>query len=161
MTSERRSALVLPGGPPTGRRSGHRGRSAAAVAVRLLRPGGVLVLTAVVVSYIGAVDPNEEGHYPTCPFLSLTGLQCPGCGAMRTIHALAHGRVDDALGLNVFAVTMVPVLAFFWFRWARALVQDRPTRTKAAHPAFIWAFFGAVLLFWLVRNLPFGSFLAA
>ncbi|MGP4028818.1 DUF2752 domain-containing protein [Actinomadura sp. 3N407] len=161
MTSERRSALLQPGGPLTGRRGGPRGRSAAAVAVRLLRPAGVVVLTAAVVSYIAAVDPNEQGHYPTCPFLSLTGLQCPGCGSMRTIHALAHGHVGDALALNVFAVTMIPVLAFFWFRWAKALARDRPTRTKTAPPAFIWAFFAAVLLFWLVRNLPFGSFLAA
>ncbi|TDC76874.1 DUF2752 domain-containing protein [Actinomadura sp. 7K507] len=127
----------------------------------MLRPGGVLLLTTAVVSYIAAVDPNEQGHYPTCPFLALTGLQCPGCGSMRTIHALAHGDVPTALGLNVLTLAAIPALAFFWFRWAKARAQDRPTRTKAAHPALIWAFFGAVLLFWLVRNLPFGSFLAA
>ncbi|WP_243718545.1 DUF2752 domain-containing protein [Actinomadura sp. 7K534] len=161
MTDGRRSALRQPGGPFTGRRGGPRGRSAAAVALRLLRPGGVLIITIAAVSYIAAVDPNEQGHYPTCPFLALTGFQCPGCGSMRTIHALAHGHVQDALALNVLTVAVIPALIFFWARWALARAKDRPTRTKVAHPAFIWAFFGVILLFWLVRNLPFGSFLAA
>ncbi|XRQ14438.1 DUF2752 domain-containing protein [Actinomadura welshii] len=161
MTHERRSALLLPGGPLTRRWGGLRGPPTAAVALRLLRPGGVLLLTIAVVSYIAAVDPNEDGHYPTCPFLSLTGLQCPGCGSMRTIHALAHGDVQTALGLNVLTIAAVPALAFFWFRWAKARAHDRPVKKKAAHPAFIWVLFGVVLLFWLVRNLPFGSFLAA
>ncbi|TDE15146.1 DUF2752 domain-containing protein [Actinomadura sp. 6K520] len=127
----------------------------------MLRPGGVLIITIAAVSYIAAVDPNEQGHYPTCPFLALTGFQCPGCGSMRTIHALAHGHVQDALALNVLTVAVIPALIFFWSRWALARAKDRPTRTKAAHPAFIWVFFAVILLFWLVRNLPFGSFLAA
>lgn len=131
------------------------------LAVRLLRPGGVLVLCVAAVVYVAAVDPNEAGHYPTCPFLALTGFQCPGCGSMRTVHALAHGRLQEALGLNVLTIAMLPVLAFFWLRWARARALDRPVRTKVAHPALIWVLFGTVLLFWLIRNLPFGSALAA
>lgn len=160
MIDEHRPALPQPGGPATGRRNGAGDRSAAAVVRRLLRPGAVLLLTVAAVSYVAAVDPNEEGHYPTCPFLALTGLQCPGCGSLRTVHALAHGQVLEALSLNVLTVAAIPALAFFWLRWTLARAQDRPVRTKAAHPAFIWAFFGVVLTFWLVRNLPFGSFLA-
>lgn len=131
------------------------------LAVRLLRPGGVLVLSVAAVLYVAAVDPNEAGHYPTCPFLALTGFQCPGCGSMRTVHALAHGHLREAFGLNVLTVAMLPVLVFFWLRWVRARALDRPVRTKVAHPALIWALFGAILLFWLIRNLPAGSALAA
>ncbi|WP_433472093.1 DUF2752 domain-containing protein [Spirillospora sp. CA-142024] len=121
----------------------------------------MLLLTASAVSYVAAVDPNEAGHYPTCPFLALTGFQCPGCGSMRTIHALAHGHVQEAFGLNVLTMAMLPLLAFFWLRWARACALDRPVRTKVAHPALIWLLFGTIVAFWVVRNLPFGSFLAA
>lgn len=131
------------------------------LAVRLLRPGGVLILSVAAVLYVAAVDPNESGHYPTCPFLALTGFQCPGCGSMRTVHALAHGHLREAFGLNVLTVAMLPVLAFFWLRWARARALDRPVRSKVAHPALIWVLFGAILLFWLIRNLPVGSALAA
>ncbi|WP_230420599.1 DUF2752 domain-containing protein [Actinomadura soli] len=157
MAPDRRAAPPRPGGA----RGEPRDRAAVAGALRLLRPGAVLAAAVTAVAYVAAVDPNEDGHYPTCPFLSVTGLQCPGCGSMRTVHALAHARIDDALGLNVLTVAAVPLLAFFWVRWALARAQDRPTRTKASHPALIWTLLGTILLFWLVRNLPFGSFLAA
>jgi hypothetical protein len=161
MTSERRPTLHAPGGPVSERPGTTPGRAPAAAAVRLLRPSGVLFLTVAAVSLVAVVDPNEEGHYPTCPFLSLTGFQCPGCGSMRTVHALVHGRLQEAFSLNVLTVVMLPFLAFFWFRWARARALDRPARTKAAHPALIWLLFAVIVIFWVVRNLPFGAFLAA
>ena len=141
-------------------RGGHRARSVFAAGRRLLRPSAVLAVAVAATAYVAAVDPNEQGHYPTCPFLSLTGLQCPGCGSMRTVHALAHGRLDEAAGLNILTVVMLPVLAFLWVRWARARALDRPVRTKVAHPALIWGLLATVLVFWVVRNLPFGAFLA-
>ncbi|MBW8487537.1 DUF2752 domain-containing protein [Actinomadura parmotrematis] len=128
---------------------------------RIWRPAGVLGLAAGVVVFVSLVDPNEGGHYPTCPFLWATGYQCPGCGTLRVLHALGHGRLGEALGLNVMTVAMVPVLAFFWGRWALASWQGRPTRTKAGDPRLIWLLFAAVMVFWLVRNLPFGHVLAA
>ncbi|MFI0479794.1 DUF2752 domain-containing protein [Actinomadura sp. 9N215] len=161
MMPDRRSGPRRPGGRASGRRGEPRDRPAVAGALRLLAPVGVLAAATAAVCYVAAVDPNQEGHYPTCPFLSVTGWQCPGCGSMRTVHALAHGRIEDALGLNILAMAAVPVLAFFWFRWARARARGRPVRVKAARPALIWALFATVLIFGLVRNLPFGSFLAA
>ncbi|MBA8955103.1 DUF2752 domain-containing protein [Actinomadura namibiensis] len=149
MGDERRSAPHAPSGPPV------------AVARRLAVPAGVLALAVGAVAYVGAVDPNQPGHYPTCPFLLLTGLQCPGCGSLRTLHALAHGDVGTALGLNVLTVAMVPVLAFFWARWAVARARGVPTRRKAGDPRAIWGLFAVVVVFWVVRNLPFGTFLAA
>ncbi|GLZ06818.1 hypothetical protein Acsp03_42840 [Actinomadura sp. NBRC 104412] len=110
---------------------------------------------------VAVADPNEPGHYPTCPFLTLTGYQCPGCGSLRTLHALAHGDLAAALALNVFTVAMLPVLAFFWTRWTLALARGRPARVRAGDPRLIWGLLGLVLVFWVVRNLPFGAFLAA
>ncbi|WP_157610497.1 DUF2752 domain-containing protein [Spirillospora albida] len=157
MRGERGSAA-----PPSGRPfDAPRGRFPAAAARRLLAPAAVLVLAASAVAYVAAVDPNDDGHYPTCPFLSLTGYQCPGCGSLRTVHALAHGELRTAAGLNPLAVAMVPVLVFFWLRWTAARAADRPARTRAGDPRLIWALLAVVLLFWLVRNLPFGTFLAA
>ncbi|MEW2359096.1 DUF2752 domain-containing protein [Spirillospora sp. NPDC029432] len=128
---------------------------------RLAAPGGVLALAAAVVAFVAVVDPNAEGTYPSCPFLALTGHQCPGCGALRTLHALAHGRVGTALALNVLVVAMLPLLAFFWARWTAARARGRPVRTRAGDPRLIWALFAGVVVFWVVRNLPFGAFLAA
>ena len=50
--------------------------------------GGV----AVALATLATVDPNQPGHYPTCPFLATTGFYCPGCGALRAVHDLLHGE---------------------------------------------------------------------
>ncbi|MER7366634.1 DUF2752 domain-containing protein [Nonomuraea wenchangensis] len=126
----------------------------------LLAPLGVAAGTGAVFALVGAVDPNEPGHYPTCPFLWLTGLYCPGCGTLRSIHALAHLDPVAALGLNPLMVAMIPFLLFWWGRWVVRAWQGRPRRTTLAHPAWLWAFLAIVVVYWIVRNLPFGAFLA-
>ncbi|MFC5830877.1 DUF2752 domain-containing protein [Nonomuraea insulae] len=137
----------------TGRRGADRLRE-------LLPPLGVAALTGAVFAFVGTINPNEPGHYPTCPFLWLTGLYCPGCGTLRTIHALAHLDPVAALGLNPLAMAMIPFLLFWWGRWVVRTLQGRPRRTTLAHPAWLWAFIGVVMVYWVVRNLPFGAFLA-
>jgi hypothetical protein len=137
----------------TGRRGADRMRS-------MLGPLGAAGLAGAVFTYVGTVDPNQPGHYPACPFLFITGLYCPGCGTLRTINALAHGDVVAALGLNPLAVATIPFLLFWWGRWALRTWQGRPVRTTLAHPAYIWAFLALVIVYWIVRNLPFGRFLA-
>ncbi|MEU6997795.1 DUF2752 domain-containing protein [Nonomuraea sp. NPDC046570] len=126
----------------------------------VLAPLGVAAAAGAAFVFVGSVDPNEPGHYPTCPFLWLTHLYCPGCGTLRTIHALAHLDPLAALGLNPLAVVMLPFLLFWWGRWLVTAWQGRPRRTTLAHPAYIWAFFAVVIVYWVVRNLPFGAFLA-
>ncbi|MFI7446875.1 DUF2752 domain-containing protein [Nonomuraea sp. NPDC049714] len=126
----------------------------------VLAPLGVAAATGAVFAVVGVIDPNEPGHYPTCPFLWATGLYCPGCGTMRTIHALAHLDPVTAIGLNPLALAMVPFLLFWWGRWLVNAWRGRPRRTTLAHPAYLWAFLALVLVYWVVRNLPFGAFLA-
>ena len=69
-------------------------------------------------TYVGLVDPNQSGHYPTCPFLFITGYYCPGCGSLRAVHALTHGDVGAAVGLNVLTVVGIVLAATIWGRWA-------------------------------------------
>ncbi|MEU8249055.1 DUF2752 domain-containing protein [Nonomuraea sp. NPDC048916] len=126
----------------------------------VLAPLGVAAATGAVFAVVGAIDPNEPGNYPTCPFLWVTGLYCPGCGTLRTIHALAHLDPVAALGLNPLAMVMIPFLVFWWGRWLVRGWQGRPRKTTLAHPAWLWVFLGVVLVYWVVRNLPFGAFLA-
>ncbi|GAA3147131.1 DUF2752 domain-containing protein [Nonomuraea salmonea] len=80
----------------------------------LLPPLGVAAVTCSAFVVAAVVDPNEPGHYPTCPFLWVTGLYCPGCGTLRTMHALAHLDPVAALGLNPLLVVMLPILLFWW-----------------------------------------------
>lgn len=138
---------------PAGRVVAHR-------AQRLAAPAGVLAAAVAAVSYVATVDPEQPGNYPTCPFLALTGLWCPGCGALRALHALSHGDLGTAIDRNVLTVAAVPLLAVIWVQWAARSVSGRARRGRGAPAALLWALLAGVLSFWLLRNLPFGSWLA-
>jgi hypothetical protein len=127
--------------------------------VRLLAPVVSLAGLAAATTYVGLVDPNRPGHYPVCPLLRFTGLYCPGCGGLRCVHALAHADIPAAVGFNAFAVAMLPVVAVVWLRWAVRTVRGLP-RTTAADPRLVRALVAGIILFAVVRNLPFGAFLA-
>lgn len=133
---------------------------------RIRRPGAwrapVASLAAVGASIaaVAVISPEEPGHYPTCPFLSLTGWACPGCGGLRAVHALTHGDVTTALERNVLVVAAIPLLALIWVQWLRRRLAERPLAGRSASAVLLWTLLGVVLTFWVVRNLPFGSWLA-
>ncbi len=127
----------------------------------LLEPAGLFVATIGLVAYVGVKDPNEAGHYPTCPFLALTGYYCPGCGSLRTIHALAHLDFSTPLTLNVLTLfVMIPIAVFYYVRWTTERFLGRPIRKSMAHPLWIWSLLVLILVFWLLRNLEPFAFLA-
>ncbi|TXS78140.1 DUF2752 domain-containing protein [Streptomyces sp. sk2.1] len=126
---------------------------------RLAVPAGVMALVVGAFGYVGTVDPNEPGHYPVCPLLRFTGLYCPGCGGLRSAHAVAHGDIATALGSNALAVAGYAVLAVLWVVWVVRACRGRPMGL-AVRPAVWWAIGAVLLVFSVVRNLPFGSALA-
>ena len=112
----------------------------------LLGGAGALAAAGVV----EAVGPGGGG-YPACPFLATTGRPCPLCGGLRAVHELTRADLAAAVSLNLMVVVLVALVAVDWTvrlrgrsvpRWAYALVA------------------GAFVVFWVVRNLPFGAALA-
>ncbi|MFJ9857097.1 DUF2752 domain-containing protein [Streptomyces albogriseolus] len=127
-------------------------------AARLAAPAGLLAAVAAAFAYVAAVDPNEPGHYPVCPLLGLTGLYCPGCGGLRSAHAVAHGDLAAALQANAPAVLGYAVFAVLWTVWVIRAVRGRPLRLDPP-PAVLWTAGGLLLAFTLLRNTPFGGWL--
>lgn len=117
---------------------------------RLRGPGGALLGLAVSWAAVALVDPSDRG--PTlCPWRSLTGLDCPFCGATRAAASLAHGDVVGALDHNALLVVVVlPLAAVAWVRWTRRSWQGLPTpvtnRTVAVLGAVTLAWWGLRLL---------------
>ncbi|MGZ4637080.1 MAG: DUF2752 domain-containing protein [Oryzihumus sp.] len=104
-------------------------------------------------AYLAAVDPNQPGHYPTCPFLAVTGWYCPGCGSLRALHDLAHLDLAGALARNPFAVLVVPYLLMSWVLWVERTVTGRVPRLVA--PGWsIWVLLAGIVAFWVLRNVP-------
>jgi Protein of unknown function (DUF2752) len=125
----------------------------------LRAPFGAAAAAIAATAYVGLVDPNESGHYPTCPFLALTGEFCPGCGSLRAVHALTHGDLRAAVGLNVLTVVATVAMAVLWGRWVVRSWRGQP-RTTVAPAWTLYLLAGVVLVFWVVRNLAVGQALA-
>ncbi|AJE40241.1 DUF2752 domain-containing protein [Streptomyces nodosus] len=131
---------------------------AGAVLRRTAVPAGVLAAVVAAFAYVGAVDPNEPGHYPACPLLRFTGVYCPGCGGLRSAHAFVHGDLLTALQDNALAAVGYPLFALVWILWTVRAVRGRPLRIDLG-PVHLWSLGALLLIFTVVRNLPFGGWL--
>ncbi|MEU8969678.1 DUF2752 domain-containing protein [Streptomyces monashensis] len=125
---------------------------------RLAVPGALLAVVAAAFAYVGAVDPNEPGHYPVCPLYRLTGLYCPGCGGLRSAHAFVHGDLLTALRDNALGVAGYLGFAVLWTVWTVRTARGRPLRPYLGR-AHLWGVGACLLVFTAVRNLPSGDWL--
>jgi hypothetical protein len=129
------------------------------VAGRVAAPSAVLAAAMAAVATVAVLDPYEDGHYPTCPVLAVTGLYCPGCGTLRAIHSLTEGDPATALDMNPLALLLLPALAAFWAGWAWRCVRGRPRGAPLpAWPAS--ALLIALVVFTVARNVAVTAWLA-
>jgi hypothetical protein len=75
------------------------------------------------------------------------------------VHALTHGDVRAAVGLNVLTVVAAVVLTGLWGRWVLRRWRGQP-RTAVAPAWVLYLALGVVVVFWIVRNLTVGEALA-
>lgn len=103
------------------------------------------------------IDPTVAGNpLPPCPFLTLTGLYCPGCGSTRCLHALAHLDLAGALAMNPLLVLSLLPLTVLLLHGAGLLPQRLlGLRNLLAEPK-LWLVL--LLGFAVLRNLPWLPF---
>lgn len=109
--------------------------------------------TLALAAVVALVDPNQPGHYPTCPTKLLTGLDCPACGTLRGLHDLSRGHLAAALDHNVLLLVAVPFLAWIWAGWARTAITGAPA-ARVVFPRWVMPLMVTVAIaFTVVRNL--------
>ncbi len=75
-----------------------------------------------------ALRLGDTGPTP-CPWRTLTGLDCPFCGATRAAASLAHGDVIGALDHNaLFVLVILPLAVVAWGVWAARSWRGQPPR---------------------------------
>lgn len=123
---------------------------------RGIRP--LVLLAAVLLAASLALhlrDPHEQGSWGFCPWLVLTGTYCPGCGGLRGVNDLTHGRVLDAASSNLLLVGGLPVAVALWVRSVRQRWRGVRRPWPASRVNAAWAVgVGVVLAYWVVRNVP-------
>lgn len=103
-------------------------------------------------------DPTTAGFFPVCPLYSLTGLACPGCGLTRGFHALFHGDVLTALDYNALLPFFALLIAFGFVSLVFVAFRGRRIPVKVLHPNALWVFLVVLLVFGVMRNLPWYPF---
>ncbi|MBU0691614.1 DUF2752 domain-containing protein [bacterium] len=114
----------------------------------------VVALTVAAGLFLHYVNPLQQLAWLRCPVNLTTGLYCPGCGSLRAIHALLNGDIVAALSANLLAVAALPVLAGIGVRSLFRIIKGC-SPTIRIHPIVAWSIFWTVILFAVLRNLPF------
>jgi len=117
----------------------------------------LITLTALAASaaLLAGFDPASAAFFPPCPFHSLTGLDCPGCGSLRGLHQLLRGHPVAAFRLNPLMFLALPSEVYALASWLLRQLTGWSLPRVRVRPAAIWALLAAILVFWVFRNTPF------
>ena len=113
-----------------------------------------LAVASVLLALYAVFDPSEAVWMPKCPFHLLTGLDCPGCGSQRALHALLHGDLSGALTHNALMLVMLPLIGLIALAEVNRRRWPRLFRLTSGAP-FIYSILGAVVAWAIIRNLIF------
>ena len=100
--------------------------------------------------------PGSTPFLPPCPFHLLTGFYCPGCGSTRMLYFLVHGHPYLAFRQNPLALLVFP---WVLYGLGRQILARRSLRFRV-HPRWVTAFLVVIIVFTVLRNIPYAPFSA-
>lgn len=111
------------------------------------------IALGVGIYYFYTNDPsNGEAIFVGCISKSISGLDCPGCGAQRAFHELLHGNFIKAAKLNLLIYFFAPLLLFIFlkmiFKPFNIQLPDIIISTK-----WLISLFVLMILFTIIRNV--------
>lgn len=123
--------------------------------------GALLAAALVVAAWVLWRHSPESPLLPiACPSHALTGLHCPGCGTMRGLHAILHGRILAGIASNPFAAVVVPWIGAEVLSDIRRSFTGRgfavPRIPQPALRLLPWL----LIAYTVARNLPWAPFTA-
>ncbi|MBO8148817.1 DUF2752 domain-containing protein [Rhodococcus erythropolis] len=126
----------------------------------LAAPVGVAAVAVTAAAVLHFRDPHSAGSYGVCPMYALTGLWCPACGGLRAVNDLTNLDVGAAVSSNVLIVPFVAVLVIAWIGWTVRRWKGTRDRMIVLRPTVTIVVLGVLVAFTVVRNTPWGSWLA-
>ena len=103
----------------------------------------------------GGVLLSMAGFGVPCLFHLATGLNCPGCGVTRLLSSLAAGDLGAAWRTNPCLLLLSPVLLALAASLAAKWVRTGQLRPNCIQSVLLWLCVVALLVFGVLRNLPF------
>ena len=122
----------------------------------------VIALVLVAVAFVSLYEPvKNKQYYPQCGFKRVTGLDCPGCGGLRSVHAMTNGRPVTAFRNHPALILSLPILVYIFVLWLREWRQTGmlpiPLASTNSNRPLIWiaVLFVAVGVIRLIPVKPF------
>lgn len=107
---------------------------------------------AIMLAALYVFEPSAGSFFPKCIFHQVTGLNCPGCGLQRAIHALLHGHVAEAVRHNAILPVLAVIAAAYGAAYATRNMFPRIhrafTSTRAAMLVLV-----LIVGWWVLRNI--------
>lgn len=118
----------------------------------LITVAAIFVVTALFIFF--KIDPNIFPFFPKCPFLVITGFECPGCGSQRAIHQLLHLNIVGAFRQNPLIVLYLPyVVLGLYLEYLGGNKKLPRVRDVLYGKSAAIIIFGSIILFWVGRNI--------
>ena len=118
----------------------------------------LLLVGVVALVYVGSDGVRSFIASPACTLNSLTGLLCPVCGGTRAVQWMLQGNFHMAWLFNPLVVLLTPFAVFTWFYLLYLFIKGIPLSVINFPIALTWALFVVVILFGVIRNLPYPVF---
>lgn len=124
-----------------------------------------LTTMCLLVGFAGALSwtfaSSRTGLLPECLVHRVTGIYCPGCGAVRAVWDVLHGDFASAARSHLLVVSLGPIWiagSGMWLarRWSGREVSLAEAKTCIAIVVLTFSLF---LLFTIVRNQGWATWL--
>ena len=108
--------------------------------------------------FVWLFDPARAGFFPACPLYSTTGYACPGCGLTRGFHALFLGDILTALDFNALIPLVMLFFCYIFASLVSVAIRGRGLVLGNWNLIMLWVTLGILVVFGVLRNLPFYPF---
>ena len=112
---------------------------------------GIVLMGCILYYYI---DPCSITVAPKCPVKLLTGLDCPGCGFQRALHASLHANFIEAIHYNLFLLIALPITLIWCLNGI--VIEHASTQLKYILTSFnrslIYFYIFSYASWFLIRN---------
>lgn len=99
------------------------------------------------------IDPSKSSLFLKCPLKSVSGYDCPGCGAQRAFHELLHFRFLEAFKYNpLFVLSIVVTIVFVLIKFFGSEKLKTEISNFLRSKIFVFSLLIIVLVFLLLRN---------
>lgn len=111
-------------------------------------------LAIVVIVSLYVFDPSEYFWMPKCPTKLIFGIDCPGCGLQRAIHALLHGDIVKAINYNPFLVFALPyAITAVSYRYIRNEALRVKIGSIVESKFMVYSYIVTFSLWFIIRNI--------